>query len=54
MERHREILIAYDGSEGAKAAIDRARELFAGWPMLVLSVERSMAATASAASSDCP
>ena len=49
MERQREILIAYDGSEGAKAAIDRAAELFAGWPMLVLSAERSMAATATAA-----
>ena len=49
MERHREILIAYDGSEGAKAAIEGAGELFADWSMLVLSVERSVAATASAA-----
>lgn len=42
------ILIAYDGSEGAKAAIEAAGRVFPGQPAVVLSVWRSIAAAASA------
>jgi len=42
------VLLAYDGSEGAKAAIAAAARLFSDRPLLVLSVGRSVAATASA------
>ena len=42
------VLLAYDGSESSKAAIDDAARLFAQRPVLVLSVGRSIAAVASA------
>ena len=42
------VLLAYDGSEGAKAAIGHAARLFADRQILVLSVARSVAAVASA------
>jgi len=41
------VLLAYDGSEDAKAAIAAAARLFPDRPLLVLSVGRSVAATAS-------
>ena len=42
------VLLAYDGSESAKAAVSHAARLFPQRPLLVLSVGRSMAAVASA------
>lgn len=38
MERQAPILIAYDGSENARHAIERAGELFTGRPSLILHV----------------
>ncbi len=42
------VLLAYDGSEGAGAALGHASQLFADRPLLVLSVARSMSAVGSA------
>ena len=49
MNANKPILIAYDGSEGAKAAIEAAGRLFPGHPAVVVSVWHS-ADAASAAS----
>jgi len=43
------ILLAYDGSEGAKAAVEHSARLFPGRSVIVLSVARSISAAASAA-----
>lgn len=48
MHTSRPILIAYDGSEGAKVAIEAAGRLFPAQSTVVLSVWRSMAAAAPA------
>lgn len=48
MTNDKPILIAYDGSDGAKAAIAAAGELFPGRRAVVLSVWRSAAAAAPA------
>lgn len=40
------VLVAYDGSEGAKAAIDAAARLFPDRALLILSVEHSVARVA--------
>jgi nucleotide-binding universal stress UspA family protein len=48
MEARKPILIAYDGSEGAKAAVEAAGRLFPGRRAVVLSVWHSVAAAASA------
>ena len=48
MTSDQKVLVAYDGSEGANAAIDAAVRLFADRPLLVLSVGRSLASAASA------
>jgi len=42
------VLLAYDGSEGAKTALGHASQLFADRPLLVLTVARSMSAVGSA------
>ena len=54
MASNQPILLAYDGSEGAKAAIDQAASLFPDRPLLVLSVGTSMAAAASASAIGLP
>lgn len=48
------VLLAYDASEGAKAAIDTAVALFAARPLLVLCVGKSVAAAASASAIGIP
>lgn len=54
MSSEQPVLLAYDGSESAKAAIDQAATLFAGRPLIVLSVARSVASTASASIAGVP
>ena len=48
------VLLAYDGSESAQAAIQQAASLFPDRPLLVLSVARSVAATGSASIAGIP
>ena len=48
------VLLAYDGSESAQAAIQQAANLFSDRPLLVLSVARSVAATGSASIAGLP
>jgi nucleotide-binding universal stress UspA family protein len=48
------VLLAYDGSEGAQAAIPHAADLFLNRPLLVLSVARSAAAVGSASIAGIP
>lgn len=48
MNSDKPILVAYDGSDGAKAAVAAAGELFPGRRAVVLSVWRSAAAAAPA------
>lgn len=48
------VLLAYDGSESAHAAIHQAANLFSDRPLLVLSVARSVAATGSASIAGIP
>jgi nucleotide-binding universal stress UspA family protein len=48
MSADKPILIAYDGSDGAKAAVSGAGELFSGRRVIVLSVWHSAAAAAPA------
>ena len=48
------VLLAYDGSESAQAAILHAANLFPNRPLLVLSVARSVAATGSASIAGIP
>jgi nucleotide-binding universal stress UspA family protein len=48
MTSDQKVLVAYDGSEGAKTSIDAALRLFADRPLLVLSVGHSLASVASA------
>ncbi len=48
------VLLAYDGSESAKAAIGQAAHLFPSRRLMVLSVARSMAAAASASIAGMP
>lgn len=50
MSDHDHILLAYDGSPGAKAAIEAAGRLFPGRDADVVSVWRSVSATAPAGS----
>jgi nucleotide-binding universal stress UspA family protein len=48
MNASKPVLIAYDGSEGAKAAIEAAARLFPGHPAVVASVWQSTAAASRA------
>lgn len=48
MATNGDILLAYDGSDGAKAAIEAATRLFPGCSALVVSVWQSVAAAAPA------
>ena len=48
MTDNNHLLLAYDGSSGAKAAIDAAGRLFAGRPALIVSVCQSAAGAAGA------
>jgi nucleotide-binding universal stress UspA family protein len=48
------VLLAYDGSESAQAAIQQAANLFPDRPLFVLSVARSVAATGSASIAGLP
>jgi len=48
------VLLAYDGSESAQAAIKHAASLFSDRPLLVLSVARSVAAAGSASIAGLP
>jgi nucleotide-binding universal stress UspA family protein len=48
------VLLAYDGSESAQAAIQQAANLFSNRPLIVLSVARSVAATGSASIAGIP
>jgi len=48
------VLLAYDGSESAQAAIQQAASLFPDRPLLVLSVARSVAASGSASIAGLP
>jgi len=48
------VLLAYDGSESAQAAIQQAASLFPNRPLLVLSVARSVAASGSASIAGLP
>jgi nucleotide-binding universal stress UspA family protein len=48
------VLVAYDGSESAQAAIQQAASLFPDRPLLVLSVARSVAAAGSASIAGIP
>ena len=48
MASDQKVLVAYDGSEGANAAIDAAVRLFGDRRLIVLSVGRSLASVASA------
>jgi nucleotide-binding universal stress UspA family protein len=48
------VLLAYDGSESAQAAIRHAADLFPNRPLLVLSVARSVAASGSASIAGLP
>jgi nucleotide-binding universal stress UspA family protein len=48
------VLLAYDGSESAQAAIQHAADLFSDRPLLVLSVARSVAAAGSASIAGLP